>query len=280
MSQDWTDDVYDKDAYTAHSIMTNVELMFATLKSTFSGTSAPSNTVPGMSWLDTTNHLLKIRNEANDAWLTIFDLANFGAFLDIISEKTAAAGVTIDGVLLKDNNVEVGAAGQVKTDTIVEKTGAAGVTIDGLLIKDSAIPISGIPDDGITLEKLQHGTIMLIYYMLETDTPYETVTGSGSWAAFGGGIPTYQVYVPADAQNLTMKVRLARAGSGSNHAFVRFDLGGIKSSGAESLNSDYQWVDNCIADVSSLSGWQDLSFEYYVEGSFQALIRGYNFRWE
>ena len=47
---------------------------------------------------------------------------------DTISEKTSAAGVTIDGVLLKDS--------EVTTDTISEKTSAAGVTVDSCLIKD------------------------------------------------------------------------------------------------------------------------------------------------
>lgn len=47
---------------------------------------------------------------------------------DVISERTSAAGVTVDGVLLKDS--------AVTTDTIIEKTSAAGVTIDSCLIKD------------------------------------------------------------------------------------------------------------------------------------------------
>ena len=48
--------------------------------------------------------------------------------VDTINEQTAANGVTIDGVKLKDN--------VVLTDTISENTSAAGVTIDGVLIKD------------------------------------------------------------------------------------------------------------------------------------------------
>jgi hypothetical protein len=50
---------------------------------------------------------------------------------DTVSEKTSAAGVTVDGVLLKDS--------QVTTDQINEKTSAAGVTIDGVLLKDSGV---------------------------------------------------------------------------------------------------------------------------------------------
>ena len=48
--------------------------------------------------------------------------------VDTINESTTGSGVTVDGVLIKDN--------AVNTDTITEKTSATGVTIDGLLIKD------------------------------------------------------------------------------------------------------------------------------------------------
>ena len=50
---------------------------------------------------------------------------------DTIAEKTTAAGVTIDGVKLKDS--------QPYCDVINEKTAATGVTVDGLLIKDGGV---------------------------------------------------------------------------------------------------------------------------------------------
>jgi hypothetical protein len=50
---------------------------------------------------------------------------------DTIVEKTAAAGVTADGVKMKDS--------QVYTDQINEKTSDAGVTIDSLLVKDGGM---------------------------------------------------------------------------------------------------------------------------------------------
>ena len=56
--------------------------------------------------------------------------------VDAINESTTNAGVTVDGVLIKDN--------AVNTDTITEKTSGSGVTVDGLLIRDGAIhSISG-----------------------------------------------------------------------------------------------------------------------------------------
>lgn len=52
-------------------------------------------------------------------------------YVDQIGEQTAAAGVTLDGVLLKDS--------QVTTDVINEKTAATGVTIDGVELKDGEV---------------------------------------------------------------------------------------------------------------------------------------------
>jgi len=60
---------------------------------------------------------------------------------DTISERTAAAGVTIDSVLLKDGGVTITAMAALTTDLISEKTAAAGVTIDGVLCKDSGIKV-------------------------------------------------------------------------------------------------------------------------------------------
>ena len=56
--------------------------------------------------------------------------------VDTINESTTGSGVTVDGVLIKDNSVN--------TDTITEKTSGSGVTIDGVLIKDSKIPTVGV----------------------------------------------------------------------------------------------------------------------------------------
>jgi len=62
--------------------------------------------------------------------------------VDTISELTSAAGVTVDGVLLKDS--------QVSTDVINEKTSATGVTIDGVLLKDGAVQNATISGTTLT----------------------------------------------------------------------------------------------------------------------------------
>jgi hypothetical protein len=55
-----------------------------------------------------------------------------------INETTAAAGVTIDSVLVKDGGVVLADGAAVAADVISEKVAAAGVTADGVLLKDGA----------------------------------------------------------------------------------------------------------------------------------------------
>ncbi|HQP29943.1 MAG TPA: hypothetical protein PLB81_01335 [Deltaproteobacteria bacterium] len=89
MSQSWTDDCYDS-THVGQTDLQNMENNFACLKSSFSGASAPSNPVAGMFWLDTTNHILKMRNEANSAWISLYDMANSRAV-----DAAKASGISI-----------------------------------------------------------------------------------------------------------------------------------------------------------------------------------------
>lgn len=77
---------------------------------------------------------MSVANVVNEINLAPDAVANFKALgikADVIAESTAATGVTIDGVKLKDS--------EVTTDTINEKTAATGVTIDSLLVKDGGL---------------------------------------------------------------------------------------------------------------------------------------------
>lgn len=53
-----------------------------------SGTSAPSPTFANQMWYDTTNNILKIRNEDNDAWINILTLDQSGDLLSAIGSVT------------------------------------------------------------------------------------------------------------------------------------------------------------------------------------------------
>lgn len=64
---------------------------------------------------------------------------------DTVSERTAAAGVTVDGVLLKDGSVTVSStSGVIYTDTITERVTNNGVTIEGVIFKDNNVTASSL----------------------------------------------------------------------------------------------------------------------------------------
>lgn len=99
MSQTYTDDCFSG-PHVAQTDMANIENNFAALKSCFSGASAPSNTVAGMWWFDTTTNILKVRNEANSAWLSVYDFANQRAFIDgskVMADIILTAGIGLSG---------------------------------------------------------------------------------------------------------------------------------------------------------------------------------------
>lgn len=61
----------------------------------------------------------------------------------VVADDSGAVGIGLDGVgaslLLQATTVTVQASGTLKTDNIIETTAAAGVTIEGVLIKDSTV---------------------------------------------------------------------------------------------------------------------------------------------
>jgi len=63
------------DANTGITYRAAVNVALQALASSSSGASEPATKYPFQFWADTTNDLLKMRNEANNAWITVFDIA-------------------------------------------------------------------------------------------------------------------------------------------------------------------------------------------------------------
>jgi hypothetical protein len=107
------------------------------LGSTNSGATAPATPYANQLWYDTANNILKIRNEDNDAWISIttLDQANdvlSAISLNTINEGTSASGVTVDGVLLKDNAVTASADSTISGLTVGKGGGSIlGNTVVG-----------------------------------------------------------------------------------------------------------------------------------------------------
>jgi hypothetical protein len=93
MSQTYVDDCYGS-AHTATTDLQAFENNFAALKSAFSGATEPANTVAGMWWYDTTANILKLRNEANNAWQGVWDFANNKPVIANLSNEITGAMIS------------------------------------------------------------------------------------------------------------------------------------------------------------------------------------------
>lgn len=142
MAQNFTDDCFDA-SHVGQTDLGNMENNFACLKSSFSGTSAPSNPVAGMLWYDTTNKRLKLRNAANNAWLEVYDFANDRTVL-----KTSHL---VDGVLSADT------AGRAKmADGYITTAKIGNGQVSGAKLEDGSITGAKISDGTLTGVKLQN----------------------------------------------------------------------------------------------------------------------------
>lgn len=134
MAQLYTDDVFDPN-HDGQTDLQNIENNFAALKSQFGGLTAPANPVAGMPWVDTTAHILKIRNEANSAWLSIFDLATgkpvgVSTDADTVDGFHASQSVAANNVAVRDasGNIAGNVLGNAATATTATTVANASIS--------------------------------------------------------------------------------------------------------------------------------------------------------
>mgnify|MGYP005994276091 CR=1 FL=1 len=106
----------------------------AAVNAIHTGTSAPSTAISaGLVWFDTTNNVLKIRNEANDAWITL-------AISPVTSNTVDVDGGSIDGT-------PIGAASASTAVVSSLNVAADGATVTGIkdeddMSSDSAVKLA------------------------------------------------------------------------------------------------------------------------------------------
>lgn len=102
MGQTFYDDTYEG-GHVAASDLQNIETNFATLKSQFSGASAPASPVDGMPFMDTTKNILKTR--VNGSWRGQFH--GDASQKVLVYRNSAMDGYLIDTTLTSDRVVAV-----------------------------------------------------------------------------------------------------------------------------------------------------------------------------
>jgi len=125
---------------------TDLNNHLAALASTSSGASEPSTRFANQLWVDTTNNLLKIRNEDNDAWITLFQL---NQSTDVAECHTD----TVDTNAIQNDAVDVNKIGAAAVDA----TALASNAVTSAKISAGAVLTAGIGDGQVTTAKLASG---------------------------------------------------------------------------------------------------------------------------
>ncbi len=160
MAQNFTDDCFDAN-HVGQTDLGNIENNFACLKSSFSGTSAPSNPVAGMLWYDTTNNLLKLRNAANNAWLEIYDFGNDRVAAGKVGTDSLASGAVTDakvtsvgGSKITDNSI---AGGKIQNNVVTPSKMAAGSSYLWQWSSDKVTDLDA-DETGVVISRVTNGT--------------------------------------------------------------------------------------------------------------------------
>ena len=97
MSQSWVSDLYEQ-AYSCPQTLGNMEKMFETLRTSFSGgTDTTDIHTPGGIWYNPINHTLRLRNSTNAGWLGIM-LSDLDSAFWICRHYAEDGWVVIDSV--------------------------------------------------------------------------------------------------------------------------------------------------------------------------------------
>lgn len=194
MSQTYVDDCYGS-AHTATTDLQAFEDNFAALKSAFSGATEPVNTVAGMWWFDTTAKLLKLRNEANDAWQSVWNFASNKPVITNLSDEITDAMVATAN---KDGAADTACMrtlGTTATSACAGNDARLGVPADLSIttakLANDAVTNAKLADNAVKTENIAASAIS----QTKLKTSYGEVSGEGTKTLPGGQYGFYpQLY--------------------------------------------------------------------------------------
>ena len=242
-----------------------------------SGTAIGTIIDTSATYADTASKLLSLRNNTVEKFFIDIDgdITTPTVNTDLINEKTAANGVVIDGVTLKDADVDattgtivtldgttstfttvngttVNATGSLVTDTVSEETSANGVSVDSLKIKDGQIEL--LDDKNIIFGTGGDATIDFNQVDLIIDpavvgsgrckignTSYTAVSGSGEifFSGTSAGLAYAEIYCYESGSTET----ITASGIANKVQITCFDTNGEKNNCTPDHTNDHITID-------------------------------------
>jgi len=200
---------YVIDNQTAPNFRADLNNALLAIVSTNSGASAPAVTYANMLWYDTTNNLLRMRNEDNDAFITLGTLNQVAdtfspAGLIIASQAEAEAGTNNTNLMTP---LRVEQAINVIDDSALVSTGMAGLAVgsigtyaylgsaaDGTITAGTTYAGSGLRYAGHAAEN---------NFTDSTASAISATAPSGTWRAMGSQVSS------ATRQAITLYLRIS-----------------------------------------------------------------------
>jgi hypothetical protein len=162
MSQTFTDNCYDS-THKATTDLQAFENNFAALKSAFSGATQPGNTVAGMWWFDTTANILKLRNEANNAWQSVWDFANNKPVIANLSNEITGAMISSAIKNAAAGTASLRTLGTTATSACAGNDPRLGVPADLSIttakLANDAVTNAKLADDAVKAENIYAGAV-------------------------------------------------------------------------------------------------------------------------
>lgn len=140
---------YDIANGTGAAVRTDINNVLDAVVSQNSGSSAPSTTYSYQQWADTSAGLLKIRNGANNAWVTVgtLDAANLG--LATLASPTLTGNPKSVTPATGDNDTSIATTAFVKTLVDSAVAAAVGNLTDAQMPAGSVLQVKNFHYDGV-----------------------------------------------------------------------------------------------------------------------------------
>ena len=213
------------------SVRSDLNNALAAIVSNNSSSSEPSTKYAYMLWVDTTNNLIKLRNSANNAWITLF---------------TTAGGLDVDAASNFNEDVTfTGASANVTWDK----------SADDLIFNDNAKAVFGTSSDGVEIyhngsnsyiKDSGTGNFILVASQMQVISADETEM----CARFedGGSVELYEAGTKRFETNST-GVSIAGTTISNGGDFISYDNGHLKLGTNSDLDLFHSGTDSFIRNA-------------------------------